>query len=74
MTQENFPIGSVVRLKSGGPAMTVHLHTKHSISDNVICKWFDGNNVKTEEFKILTLEPCPAPPLPAPAALPPPGP
>ncbi len=45
-------IGDTVRLKSGGPQMTVN-----SIEDNVIkCQWFDGNNLKEGVFHKDQLE------------------
>jgi uncharacterized protein YodC (DUF2158 family) len=44
---ENFEIGSVVQLRSGGPKMTVH----GLVSDgDVICQWFEGNAVHEESF------------------------
>src|ERR1700750_1858856 len=46
-TMEDFEIGNVVQLKSGGPKMTVH----GLVSDgDVICQWFEGNAVHEESF------------------------
>src|SRR5690349_9222943 len=44
---EDFEIGNVVQLRSGGPKMTVH----GLVSDgDVICQWFEGNAVHEESF------------------------
>ena len=44
---ENFEIGDVVQLRSGGPKMTVH----GLVSDgDVVCQWFEGNEVHEESF------------------------
>lgn len=43
---EAFQLGDVVRLKSGGPAMTVHGDSY----GNVICVWFVGTERKSGEF------------------------
>ena len=44
---EDFEIGNVVQLRSGGPKMTVH----RLVSDgDVVCQWFEGNEVHEESF------------------------
>ena len=44
---EDFEIGNVVQLKSGGPKMTIH----GLVSDgDVICQWFEGDAVHEESF------------------------
>jgi len=44
---ENFEIGDVVQLRSGGPKMTVH----GLVSDgDIVCQWFEGNEVHEESF------------------------
>jgi uncharacterized protein YodC (DUF2158 family) len=44
---EDFEIGNVVQLRSGGPKMTIH----GLVSDgDVICQWFEGNVVHEESF------------------------
>ncbi len=44
---EDFEIGDVVQLRSGGPKMTVH----GLVSDgDVVCQWFEGNEVHEESF------------------------
>jgi uncharacterized protein YodC (DUF2158 family) len=43
----DFEIGDVVKLRSGGPKMTVH----GLVSDgDVVCQWFEGNEVHEENF------------------------
>lgn len=46
-------VGDVVRLKSGGPKMTIY-----SIIDNgCYCTWFDANDNKVNDaFNLLTLQ------------------
>jgi uncharacterized protein YodC (DUF2158 family) len=49
----DFNVGDVVRLKSGGPAMTV----ENASSSRIICKWFDATSILfVEEFDQGTLE------------------
>ena len=44
---EDFEIGDVVQLRSGGPKMTVH----SLVSDcDAVCQWFEGNEVHEESF------------------------
>jgi uncharacterized protein YodC (DUF2158 family) len=44
---ENFEIGDVVQLRSGGPNMTVH----GVISDgDIVCQWFEIDVVHEENF------------------------
>lgn len=50
-----FQVGDVVQLKSGGPMMTVYaVGTKEPVS--VICKWFDGGELKEERFSSAVLK------------------
>ncbi len=47
-------VGDVVRLKSGGPAMTVEV----VVSDQMVaCCWFDGARRLSAMFRIEMLEP-----------------
>ena len=49
---DEFKEGDTVRLKSGGPVMTINkmaVH-KHSGKLNAVCKWFDGDKVRHGEF------------------------
>lgn len=45
--------GMVVRLKSGGPKMTVK--SQADPEADVWCLWFDGNTLQTECFGVYTL-------------------
>ncbi len=49
----NFQIGDVVRLKSGGPLMTI---TQWSDSGWIICKWFADQKPETGSFPRESLE------------------
>ena len=54
MTTAKFQVGDVVRLKSGGPLMTVQQAT---YADNIMCTWFGENNKRmTEGFHPRTLQ------------------
>jgi uncharacterized protein YodC (DUF2158 family) len=52
MAAEQFNVGDVVRLKSGGPKMTV---TKVD-SKWITCNWFEGNKVHVDMFPSGALE------------------
>lgn len=43
---ENFPVGTIVRLKSGGPEMTVNGYLN---SGQCVCSWFDKNQIACKE-------------------------
>ena len=44
---EDFEIGDVVQLRSGGPRMTV----QGLVSDgDVVCQWFEGNAIHEKSF------------------------
>jgi uncharacterized protein YodC (DUF2158 family) len=48
-----FQVGDVVRLKSGGPAMTV---TKTGFgADMVLCEWFEEGDAKQKSFPTASL-------------------
>lgn len=49
---DNFVVGDVVQLKSGGLEMTV----KEIGEKLVICIWSDGNNLNEKEFPLATLK------------------
>ncbi|MFC3355518.1 YodC family protein [Sphingobacterium zeae] len=64
MISKKFSKGDVVRLKSGGPKMTIEGYeivmgwdfTSES-DDTVVCKWFDLNEVlQVQKFNHETLE------------------
>lgn len=60
----NLNIGDVVRLKSGGPLMTVralttahHPSSSESPNDHVECQWFDEKKISNiVRFPVATLE------------------
>jgi uncharacterized protein YodC (DUF2158 family) len=54
MSDVGFKIGDAVRLKSGGPPMTVKLA---EWVDAVTCVWFDGSTTKEGTFHAAMLEP-----------------
>jgi uncharacterized protein YodC (DUF2158 family) len=47
MPSERFKVGDVVRLKSGGPDMTV---TGVAIGGDLICRWFEGDTARIDTF------------------------
>jgi uncharacterized protein YodC (DUF2158 family) len=49
-------IGDVVRLKSGGPAMTVEVVTKATEGHLVRCVWFDDGEAKRGTFPAAALD------------------
>ena len=47
---DKFKVGDVVRLRSGGPQMTVvKLHPDLGEGEKVVCKWFSGSGSKKPE-------------------------
>jgi len=48
----NFPVGSLVRLRSGGPTMTVN----DMEDDYRECAWFDGSALTVIRFSVAALE------------------
>lgn len=59
--QDAFKIGDIVKLKSGGPDMTVNeVHTNHVTGEPMgryRCQWFAGKKLDTGVFPIESLEP-----------------
>lgn len=49
---EGFNPGDTVKLKSGGPIMTVESVGPEAMSNKtmVFCTWFDGSNRKSDAF------------------------
>ena len=55
----DFKAGDVVKLKSGGPKMTIKKICSMPSSnedDGADCCWFDNNEVKDGKFPLITLE------------------
>ena len=46
---EKFKVGDTVRLKSGGPLMTITQLT-YAEPPNFICRWFEGDKMKQDVF------------------------
>ena len=44
--EKKLEIGDTVKLNSGGPLMTI----QHFNDDKCVCRWFDGNELKSSEF------------------------
>ena len=58
-----FKVGDTVKLKSGGPLMTVALIKTDTL---ILCEWFVGDEKKSEEFHPDTLDADDGmPPMPA---------
>ena len=49
MNEEQIRVADQVRLKSGGPTMTVH--KVHNDGCTVTCRWFDGAKLKEAQLK-----------------------
>ncbi|RQV96945.1 DUF2158 domain-containing protein [bacterium] len=49
-----FKVGDIVRLKSGGPDMTIE-STNSLYSGDYDCQWFAGKKLETGSFKEETL-------------------
>jgi uncharacterized protein YodC (DUF2158 family) len=58
---ETFNVGDVVRLKSGGPKMTVrHVGADPGGTPILFCEWFADNDVRKHEFVADTVAKVPA--------------
>ena len=53
---ETIEKGAVVRLKSGGPKMTVW--GKDDLSGGLVCQWFDKEKLLSGTFEAESLEPA----------------
>ena len=53
---EVFGLGDTVRLRSGGPVMTVN---EKAQGGGLVCVWFAGDDVKHHAFRAEALEPVP---------------
>ncbi len=56
MTSTTWQIGNLVRLKSGGPTMTVANVGVGIAGDEVACTWFDGKKRLEDTFPPDALE------------------
>jgi uncharacterized protein YodC (DUF2158 family) len=52
----DFKEGDVVKLKSGGPEMTIYQIGTASSPDRVVCTWFNGNKKEKDIFAMSNLE------------------
>lgn len=50
--EESLKPGDLVRLKSGGPVMTID----EINFTGAICKWFDGKKAEAKTFQVASLE------------------
>lgn len=58
MNEPKFAKGDIVKLKSGGPVMTVdraHTNIYDTFSGKYTCKWFSGNELQEGDFDEETL-------------------
>ena len=51
---DNFNVGDIVQLKSGGPKMTVN----NVIGDTVFCAWFSGAKNNMASFNLNAITPA----------------
>lgn len=54
--RKEFAVGNIVKLKSGGPEMTVHREIAYSTGLVVRCQWFAGKKLESGEFPPDSLE------------------
>lgn len=55
MAKDNFAVGDIVKLKSGGPEMTVQT-LPDPPSKNYNCQWFAGKKLESGRFPADSLE------------------
>jgi len=56
---EVFEAGNVVRLKSGGPEMTIEGIGEYSWGSGrqqALCKWFEGKTLRQDTFELTSLQ------------------
>ena len=53
---DELKVGDVVRLKSGGPAMTIENIDTYGKGKGATCTWFDGSKRVTEMFMLAVLD------------------
>jgi len=56
--QTKFKVGDIVRIKSGGPDMTVHSEHENSMTGTITykCQWFAGKKLESGVFPPESLE------------------
>ena len=54
--ENEFQIGQIVRLKSGGPDMTIEDYLAIGPSGNYRCQWFAGKKLESGIFPKQSLE------------------
>lgn len=54
--EKKFKPGDVVRLKSGGPTMTVQRYVLQAGTEVAECSWFAGTDLHTRDFRDDSLE------------------
>lgn len=54
-------LAATVRLRSGGPDMTVTRLARHDGAPGAWCAWFDRGRRQEQPFPLLVLEPAPPP-------------
>ncbi len=55
MENQQFQIGDIVQLKSGGPRMTVKDTSKFTTDADVYCQWFAGSKLESGHFHPSTI-------------------
>jgi uncharacterized protein YodC (DUF2158 family) len=53
---EEFKLGNIVQLKSGGPKMTVSEPQGRNVSGKVFCQWFAGSKLEQGFFPKEAIE------------------
>lgn len=64
MSEQQWQVGDVVELKSGGPRMTVESIGTQIDPDGVVCRWFEGKDLKQATFPPGSLQKPTPPPVP----------
>lgn len=54
--ENKFEVGQVVKLKSGGPDMTIQNFSTEKFSGNYRCQWFAGKKLENGVFPEQSLE------------------
>jgi uncharacterized protein YodC (DUF2158 family) len=54
-TQENFNVGDIVQINSGGPHMTVEAISGNDTKYPIQCVWFVGTKMERNKFATASL-------------------